>query len=235
VNNKKVQEIARDTIEYLKTQIVPRITVKQIVELAETYMMAKGITSFWYYDIGAFVFAGEDTVRSVSGRNYTPSNREIEENDIITIDLSPQYECVWGDYARTIIIENRQIKEDVACIENQDFKDGILSEEKLHKQLIKIAEPDMTFSELYYLMNDFVAHLGYINLDLHGNLGHSIEKNKDNRIYIEAENNARLSEVAYFTFEPHIGKADSSYGFKMENIYCFNNSQLTDVLNAENM
>jgi len=209
--------------------------VKQIVELAETYMTAAGVTGFWYYGVGAFVFAGEDTVRSTSGRGYIPSNREIQENYIITIDLSPQHGNIWGDYARTIIIENGQVKKNVMLIENREFKDGILSEEKLHEQLVKIAKLDMTFGEVYNLMNDYIADLGYLNLDFRGNLGHSIEKCMDNRIYIERGNNAKLSETAYFTFEPHISKAGSGYGFKMENIYCFENSQLVDVLKAKNM
>ena len=235
MNNKKVQEIAECTIKYLEKQIIPQITVRKIVELAETYMMNAGITKFWYYDIGAFVFAGEDTICSIFGKDYIPSNRKIAENDIITIDLSPQYEQIWGDYARTIIIENGQVKKNTTLIENQEFKDGIIAEEKLHNQLIKIAKPDMTFEELYYLMNDYITHLGYVNLDLRGNLGHSIETNKDNRIYIEQGNNTKLSEKTYFTFEPHIKKTMSAYGFKMENIYCFVNSQLIDVLQAENM
>ena len=55
--------------------------------------------------MGAFVFAGDETTLSVSGKEYTTSKRVIAENDIITIDLSPQNGDTWGDYARTIIIE----------------------------------------------------------------------------------------------------------------------------------
>ena|GEM_PF-6146651 len=32
-------------------------------------------------------------------------SRVIGNNDIITIDLSPQVANIWGDYARTIIVE----------------------------------------------------------------------------------------------------------------------------------
>ena len=230
MNAKMVQQVAKSTMEYLETQITPQISVKEIVRLAEMYMKNAGIAAFWYYDIGAFVFAGEDTTQSISGRNYVPSSRIIGENDIITIDLSPQYGGTWGDYARTIIVENGQIKKTAAQIETPEFRDGILAEEQLHQKLIEIATPNMTFDELYHLMNDSIRQLGYVNLDFNGNLGHSIETSKDDRIYIEQNNNTKLSAVEYFTFEPHIKKASSDYGFKMENIYCFRNSRLVDIL-----
>lgn len=54
-----------------------------------------------------------------------------------------------------------------------------------------------------------------------GNLGHSIEKEKTERIYIEKNNSKKLSSVNFFTFEPHIGQIGGKWGFKHENIYYF--------------
>ena len=72
------------------------------------------------------------------------------------------------------------------------------------------------------------AH-GYVNLDFLGNLGHSIVKDKEQRIYIEKGNIERLSAVEAFTFEPHISLPGSLYGFKKENIYGFNNGVLLEM------
>lgn len=55
----------------------------------------------------------------------------------------------------------------------------------LHKTLMDVAMPDMTFEELYYFMNDLIVKKGFLNLDFLGNLGHSIVKNKNDRVYIE--------------------------------------------------
>ena len=85
---------------------------------------------------------------------------------------------------------------------------------------------DTTFEELYYYINSIIAEKGYINLDFMGNLGHSIEMNKNDRIYTEKGNSIKLSSVRAFTFEPHISLPNSSYGFKMENIYAFENGRL---------
>lgn len=96
----------------------------------------------------------------------------------------------------------------------------------LHKSLIDMATPEVTFEELYYYINDLIVKKGFINLDFLGNLGHSIVKNRNDRVYTEKGNRKRLSDVKMFTFEPHIGIPDSRYGYKREDIYYFENGIL---------
>ena len=225
---KTVQEIAKSTFEYLTSNIKAGMTEKQIVEMAENDMIKKGAMSFWYYDVGAFVFTGERTTLSVSGKNYTPTNKKIRLNDIITIDLSPQVEDIWGDYARTLIVQEGKVIA-LAGVANSEFKEGLEFEEKLHELLLKSVFPDMTFDELYILMNRYIEENSFINLDFLGNLGHSIERKMEDRLYIEGGNNSKLSDVKMFTFEPHIKKEGSKYGFKMENIYLFSGDKLIEL------
>ena len=229
MNYSDVQQVAKNTMSYLEDKIKQGMTVKQIVKMAEDYMLYSGILSFWYYGIGAFVFAGEDTVLSISGRDYTPSDRVIAKNDIVTIDLSPQFQNIWGDYSRTLIIEDGIAVKNHDYISNQEFRDGLIIEKALHSKLFKLVSPDMTFEELYFFMNDQIKYLGYNNLDFLGNLGHSIETEKNNRIYIEKGNKTRLSAASMFTFEPHIRKSDSKFGFKMESIYYFKDGLLIEL------
>ena len=60
-------------------------------------------------------------------------------------------------------------------------------------------------------MNEYIKEEGYINLDFMGNLGHSIVRRKDDRVYIKKSNNIKLGNVNYFTFEPHISIEGSKY------------------------
>ena len=106
-------------------------------------------------------------------------------------------------------------------------------EKYLHKTLIDIATPDMTFEELYCFMNDLIVKKGFLNLDFLGNLGHSIAKHKNDRIYTEKGNHKRLSDVEMFTFEPHISIPDSKYGYKREDIYYFDNGKLIKLQAAQ--
>ena len=191
-----VQKIAKETIEYIKTEIRPGMPLTEVRRLCEERMTLLGADSFWYWDVGAFVFAGDETTVSVSGREYTTSDRKIESDDIITIDLSPQIGDTWGDHARTIIIENGRVVKSIGEIENTEWRDGLLMEKKLHDKMTEIVSPDMIFEDLYFRMNEYIKDEGYINLDFMGNLGHSIVRRKDDRIYIEKGNKSKLGDVS---------------------------------------
>lgn len=228
MNYKEVQAIAKETIEYAKQHIKAGMTLLELRKLSEEKMLELGADSFWYWDIGAFVFAGDETTVSVSGTEYVTSDRMITEDDIVTIDLSPQKNNIWGDYARTLIIQNGSV---VECeeIQNAEWKSGLLMEDYLHEELFRFATPQTTFEELYYHMNYVIEEKGFANLDFLGNLGHSIVKEKKDRIYTEKGNHTCLGDVAYFTFEPHIAVKGSRYGYKKENIYYFEHGQLKEL------
>ena len=225
----QIQLAAKQTIEYIKKIIKPGMNLLVIRKFCEEKLLELGADSFWYWDVGAFVFAGDETTVSVSGMQYVTSDRAIGNNDIITIDLSPQAGDIWGDYARTIIVENGKVVEDIGLIENPEWKSGLQMEEKLHIELLRFATKETTFEELYYHMNKYIVENGFVNLDFMGNLGHSIVKTKGDRVYIEKGNMTKLGDVKYFTFEPHISFPDSKYGYKKENIYYFNENGVMEL------
>ncbi len=226
---RRVQHAAKQTIDYIKSIIKPKMNLREIRKACEEKLLELGADSFWYWDVGALVFAGEGTTVSVSGKQYVTADRYIDNNDIITIDLSPQIGNIWGDYARTIIVENGKVVDDIELIQNQEWKSGLQMEKKLHTELLSFVTKETTFEELYYHMNEFIVENGFVNLDFMGNLGHSIVKAKSDRIYIEKGNKAKLGEVNYFTFEPHIAFPDSKYGYKKENIYYFDGDVLVEL------
>lgn len=229
MTNSEVQQIAKKTVDFLKSQITAGMSLPQLRQIAENKMLALGATSFWYWDIGALIFSDEETTMSVSGKRYQTANKIIKANDIITVDLSPQVGNVWGDYARTVIVENGAVVNDIDKISNAEWKNGLLTEKRLHSELLAFATPETTFEELYLHINGLIKVNGYINLDFLGNLGHSIATRKDDRIYIEKGNTAYLGSVKYFTFEPHIALPGSKYGYKRENIYNFVNGRLKEL------
>lgn len=221
-----MQNLNRKTIEFVKTIIEPGMNLQDIRKKCEKYLFENGADSFWYYNIGAFIFSGDETSKSISGRKYITSNRLIQDNDIITIDLSPQNKKQWGDYARTIIIENGRVVQNVSEIKNSEWRQGLLTEEYLHSILCSKIDEHTTFQDLYFKMNEEIINKGYINLDFLGNLGHTIEKSKIKRKYIKKGNKTKLKDVEYFTFEPHISLPNSKFGYKMENIYSYKDNKL---------
>lgn len=225
---KRVQQIAKDTIAYAKQNINAGMNLRDIRKMCDEKMLELGADSFWYWDVGTFTFAGDETTVSVSGRTYTTSDRVIAPDDIITIDLSPQIGDTWGDYARTIILQDGVVV-DIDDIENPEWKQGLLMEKYLHNELTCFAKPETTFEELYHHMNSLIDDKGFINLDFARNLGHSIVRKKDDRVYIENGNHLCLGDVSLFTFEPHISVHGSKYGYKKENIYYFENGILKEL------
>lgn len=221
-----MQNLNRATIKHVAGKIEVGMNLREIKALCESYLLENGADSFWYWDIGAFVFAGDETAVSISGRDYKAADRTIKENDIITIDLSPQKDNIWGDYARTLVVENGIVCDKIDGVKKDEWRNGLQMEAYLHKSLIDMVTPEVTFEELYYYINDLIVKKGFINLDFLGNLGHSIVKNRNDRVYTEKGNRKRLSDVKMFTFEPHIGIPDSKYGYKREDIYYFENGIL---------
>lgn len=228
MNYIEIQKVAKDTIEYARKTIHSGMKLVEVRELCEKKLLELGADSFWYWDIGAFVFSGNETTISISGRKYQTSDRVIGEKDIITIDLSPQNANIWGDYARTLIVEGGVVVDSSNC-SNEEWKNGVAMERELHEEMKRFVTPKTTFEELYYYMNKYIEEKGYINLDFMGNLGHSIVKEKNDRIYIEKGNTTCLSDVPYFTFEPHISIIGSKYGYKRENIYYFKDGKIIEL------
>ena len=223
---RQIQQIARQTIEDLKREICPGMRLAQVREMCEQRMLALGADSFWYHGIGAFVFCGDETAVSVSGRQYVTSDRLIAEDDIVTVDLSPQKNGAWGDYARTVVLEGGAVRQSWQEIRREAWRAGLAMQERLHGELLRFATPQTTFHQLHAHINALIEREGFVNLDFHGNLGHSICRQMDDRVYTEAGNHAPLSSCALFTFEPHIGLPGSAYGYKKENIYFFEGERL---------
>lgn len=224
----QVQNIAKDTMAFVRKHIKAGMTLHEVRTMCEEKMLELGADSFWYYDIGAFVFSGDETAVSVSGRVYKTSDRVICPNDIVTIDLSPQCCGTWGDYARTIILANGNVVEGDDIV-NEEWRKGVYMENFLHEELKHFVTQSTTFEELFFHMNNVINEKGFVNLDFAGNLGHSIVREKDDRIYIEKGNQAYLDSVPFFTFEPHISIDGSNYGYKFENIYYFENGKLVEL------
>ena len=167
---KEVQEIAKKTIDYIKSEIKVGMSLIEVREKCEKKMLDLGADSFWYWDVGAFVFANDETTLSISGKSYNTADKEINSNDIITIDLSPQNLNIWGDYARTIIIEDGIVVNNIKDIKNDEWRKGLTMEEMLHQELFDYVTPNTSFEQLYFHMNDFIVSHGFINLDFLGNL-----------------------------------------------------------------
>lgn len=211
----------------LQTYIREGVTERDIVDRAERFMRSKGVDTFWYYGIGAFVHVGKRTLISESGRGYEPTACLVGRDDIVTVDLSPELNAYWGDHARTFVVcAGRVVAEQELRGSDIDFAGGVRMGIALHDAFISYVKPDRTFEQVYQYINELLRQHGCENLDFAGNVGHTIAFHKDDRRYFEQGNTMKLSEAALFTFEPHIRRKNGEYGFKREDIYYFDEGKL---------
>lgn len=208
-----VQNIALKVLREIQSFITAGKTEKDIADECKKLLLQSGINQTWYHGIFALVQVGSNSTLSISGRNYIPSNLEVCDGDIVTIDLSPSLDGYWGDCARSYGVNNIHLEE------------GIFIEKELHRIFQSIISPQMTMHDAYVQMNAEIINMGYENLDFQQNLGHSIEKKLEDRLYIEQGNNETFENIIAFTFEPHIRKIGGKDGFKYENIYYFENNK----------
>lgn len=212
---REVQSKAKAVLAELGEIAKPGMTEADVASLSADLFLAKGVTDTWYYNVLAFVLAGDRSVISLSGRDYVASeSTPLNEGDLLTVDVSPSVDGRWGDCARSFCVG---LPEPSGVI-----KEGLEVEYELHNKLLSWATPDLSFHDLYEHMNSRIVSLGFENLDFSKNLGHSIEKQRSDRRYIEAGNRTLLGSVSLFTFEPHIRRPGSLIGVKHENIYYFN-------------
>ena len=78
----EMQNLNRAAIKYAADIIKIGMNLSDIKTLCENYLLEHGADSFWYWDVGAFVFAGDETAVSVSGKDYQmlkclPLNRTL--------------------------------------------------------------------------------------------------------------------------------------------------------------
>lgn len=235
-DNLKSQKLAARAMERVAAKLRPGQSEAEIARMAEAEMTSLGSEGWWYHGVGALVLAGrERSLLSVSGRDYQPREDVVlGQTDLVSLDFSPIWNGAWGDYARTIFLERGQVVPLNQCPATEEFAAGYAMERYLHRSLMAWASPEKTYQEVWSHLNGLLEAQGWENCDFHGNLGHSIEENIQDRIYLERGNLETLGgHGTPFTFEPHIRKRGGNCAFKHENIYYFSQDGSLRCLTAE--
>lgn len=145
---KKIQLIAKNVLDEIRNFIKPENTEKEIVEQCKFLLKKNGIGETWYYDCPALVLLGSRSCLSVSGKDYVPSEEMVGNENLITIDLSPLKDGVWGDCSRSFVVEDGIVKA-VNDIKNFELLEGLKIERELHNHFIEFVKPGMSFEDVF--------------------------------------------------------------------------------------
>lgn len=219
-----VQAAAKKTLIDILPFIKPGQTEASITERCREIQQDHGVQSFWYKALPAVVLVGERTTLALSKTAYQPSDLEVREEDLVTIDLNPEISGYWGDYARSYYVEDGQPS--LVPRKTKAFIDGANVQRRLHQKLFEIAHPEMTFDALYQAIHTEITQLDYLQLDY---IGHSIDRRWSGLEFIQAGPSIQLKDVEMFTLEPHIRHRSGTLGFKHENIYFFEGDRLVEL------
>ncbi len=220
----KAQAIARDCLRAIAEFIRPGATEATLLEDCRRLMDAGGATGYWWFGVPAVVLAGPRLRDSVEGDVFLPSNTPIAPDDMVTIDVAPEIDGIWGDCARSFFLRDGALV--TAEEAGPEQAEGMAAEAALHRHLLAAAQPAMTFRDLHAEMDGKVRALGFENLDFLANYGHDIGEDLHARAFIDANCSLRLDSVPMFTFEPHIARPGRPLAFKYEEVYRFEDGRL---------
>ena len=179
----KACNITDDCFSYILGYIKPGMTEKQIAhEIDEYYRERTDGTSF-----DTIVASGENT----SKPHAVPTEKKIEEEDIITIDMGCKVDGYCSDMTRTFFVgePTEEMKEVYDLVlSNQEFALDQYKEGASTRQVMKMVE------------NDFKLN-GY---DLIHSLGHGVGLEIHEPPYVGYRNDTTLRENMVVTDEPGI-------------------------------
>ncbi|MFC3178086.1 M24 family metallopeptidase [Undibacterium amnicola] len=216
--HQKVQHCAKTVMAQLPHLLIAEDSEYTIAAKAYQLLCEQGLTETWYYDCPALVLAGTRSCLSISGREYQASQEKLGGKNLISIDLSPSLDTVWGDFSRTFAFEFGSYVEHAKTLE---YQNGLSFLRKLHEEMCNWVRPNTSFHQLFQWANVRIRESGFVNLDFRTNVGHSIEVQRERRQYIQANNHQLISSIDFFSFEPFIRLKGGHWGFKHEDIYYF--------------
>lgn len=151
-----VQAIAKGVLAELASTITFGDTERSIAQRATQMMASRGAHDTWYCNCPALVLLGLRSCLSVSGREYLPKTEAVGQLNLVTVDLNPSIDGVWGDCARIFVVENGRC---IASPSLPEFQEGIAFEQELHVRMLAAVTPDMRFMELFEFANDMKSPL----------------------------------------------------------------------------
>ena len=193
-NIQKACEITDNCFSYILTYIKPGMTEKQIAnEIEEYYKQRTDGLSF-----ETIVASGENS----SMPHAVPTDRKIQEQDIITIDMGCKVNGYCSDMTRTFFVG--EVPEEVKKVYDLVLKNQVQTSEELKdgantRLLSKMVE------------NDFKLN-GY---DLIHSLGHGVGMEIHEPPYINSKSDSALKENMIVTNEPGI-YVPGKFGVRIE-------------------
>lgn len=198
---RRANQIVRDTLNLLEEKIRVGMTTKQLDKIAHDYIISQdAIPSFLGYEgypASVCISINEEVVHGI------PSDRVIQDGDLVSVDCGSIYKGYNGDAARTFLVGNvSDEKRKLAEVTKQSFFEGI-----------KVLKAGVRLGDLGHAIQSYAESFGYgvvkklvghgIGQDMHedpevpnfGRAGHGLRLRANMTIAIEPMINAGTDDV----------------------------------------
>jgi Xaa-Pro aminopeptidase len=191
----------RTTIEITDAvlgRVSPGVSEIELARCADRLARQRGATGVWTpIAVGAGVGA------LVCHPDHPPTERRVSADDIVFLDLTPDFGGWPGDVTRSVVVGSDSARRQVAA-------DAL----RIEQALIAACRPGMPAAELFSIAAELLSREGYELLDLLGNVGHDLGPAGRVTGFIDATNGAPMWGA--WAIEPHIGR--DGFGAKFEDV-----------------
>lgn len=203
-------KIADDCFEYICEKIKIGMSEKEVATLMDEYMLANGAESLSFDTI---VGSGVNSAQIHS----TPTDKKIENGDIVLLDFGCKYQGYCSDISRTIFIGD--ITDEQKEIYNIVLNSQVIAVERITSGIL--------CSEADKISRDIIKNKGY---DFAHALGHGVGKEVHESPVISYKNEEDILENnMVFTIEPGI-YIENKFGIRIEDTVVLENGKVR-VLN----
>lgn len=208
---RKASELNDKGFEFICKNIRPGMTEKEIASKLDNFMFDNGATGLAFETI---VGSGVNSAQIHS----TPTDRKIEENDIILFDFGYVVDGYCSDMSRTVFVGSITDKQ-------REIYELVLKTQLNAIEKIKVG---MTAKEADLYGRQFILDTG---LDYAHSLGHGIGKVVHEELIISPKRDTVLEENMVFTIEPGV-YLENEFGIRIEDVVLLTETGLETLSNA---
>jgi len=188
--------VVGDTLAYLRANVKPGMTLKQIDAMGEAYLRSLGAEPSFK---GLYGFTGSVcTSLNEVCIHGVPDDTVIKEGDILGLDIGSKLDGYYGDAAITMPVGSVSSEDEalIACA-----KDALYA-------AIDAIRPGMRFKELSKILEDFITDRGFV--PLRDYCGHGIgtkphdEPNIPNYLEGKPNQGPKIKNGMVFCIEPMV-------------------------------
>ena len=174
------------------------VSEQELAARAGSLARERGATGVW-----TPIAAGAGEGNRVCHPDHPPTARVVAEEDVVYLDLTPDFGGWPGDATRSVAVGGNPAHRAIVA--------GCL---RIERALIAACRPGMAASQLFGAAAAMLAAEGYELLDLLGNIGHDLGHGAAVTGFIDAGNDTPMWGA--WAIEPHIGR--DGIGAKFEDV-----------------